>query len=113
MTRIAGLALLVLALFVFAPGAAQAATCKPPKYPGSGYFTALKVTGVSCTTGKAVTLAFHKCRIKNGIKGRCTSRVRGYRCTEGKRYSIATEFNARVTCRSGSRKVEFTYQQNT
>jgi hypothetical protein len=113
MSRIAGLALLLFALLVAAPGAAQAATCKAPKYPGSGYFTSLKVTRVSCSTGKSVTLAFHKCRVKHGIKGHCTSRVRGYRCSEGKRQSISTEFNARVTCRTGSRRVVFAYQQNT
>jgi hypothetical protein len=112
MSRIAGLALLLFALLVAAPGAAQAATCKAPKYPGSGYFTSLKVTKVSCTTGKSVALSFHKCRTKSSIKGYCHSRVRGYRCTE-KRQSISTEIDGRVTCKRGSRKVELTYQQNT
>ena len=112
MSRLAGLALLVLALFVAAPGAAQAATCTPPKYPGSGYFTTLKVTKVSCTTGKSVALAFHKCRVKHGIKGRCTSKVSGYTCRET-RTSIPTEIDGRVKCTRGSRRVELTYQQNT
>jgi len=112
MSRLAGLALLVLALLVAAPGAAHAATCTPPKYPGSGYFTSLKVTKVSCTTGKSVALAFHKCRTKTSIKGRCTSRVKGYSCRET-RQSISTEIDGRVKCTRGSRKVELTYQQNT
>ena len=112
MSRLAGLALLVLALFVAAPGAAQAANCKPPKYPGSGYFTTLKVTKVSCSTGRSVALAFHKCRTKTSIKGRCTSRVNGYSCKETRK-SIATEIDGRVRCTRGSRKVELTYQQNT
>ena len=103
---------MALVLFVAAPTAAQAATCKPPKYPGSGYFTTLKVTKVSCSTGSSVALAFHKCRVKNGIKGRCTSRVKGYSCKET-RQSIATEIDGRVKCTRGSRKVELTYQQNT
>jgi hypothetical protein len=112
MSRLAGLALLVLALFVAAPGAAQAATCKPPSYPGSGYFTSLKVTKVSCSTGKSVALAFHKCRTKTGIKGRCVSKVKGYSCRET-REAIATEIDGRVKCTNGSRKVDLTYQQNT
>jgi hypothetical protein len=112
MSRLAGLALLVLALFVVAPGAAQAATCKPPAYPGSGYFTSLKVTKVSCTTGKSVALAFHKCRVKTSVKGRCVSRVKGYSCRES-RTTIPTEINGKVTCTNGSRKVALTYQQNT
>ena len=112
MSRLAGLALLVLALFVAAPGAAQAATCTPPKYPGSGYFTSLKVTKVSCTTGKSVALAFHKCRTKHGISGRCASKVKGYSCRES-RQTISTEIDGKVTCTYGSRKVSLTYQQNT
>src|SRR4051794_14378718 len=112
MKRLAAFVLTLAAVVAFAPATASAASCTPPKYPGSGYFTTLKVTKVSCSTGKSVTLAFHKCRVKNGIKGRCTSRVKGYSCKES-RQSISTEIDGRVTCRSGSRKVEFTYQQNT
>src|SRR4051794_16470703 len=110
--RLAGSIFVVLALLVALPGAARAATCTPPKYPGSGYFTSLKVTKVSCTTGKQVALAFHKCRVKNGIKGRCASKVSGYSCSE-KRVSISSEIDGKVTCKRGSRKVELTYQQNT
>src|SRR3954453_19644909 len=114
LSRIAGLSFVVLALAVAAlPGVAHAATsCTPPKYPSSGYFTSLKVTKVSCTTGKKVALAFHKCRVKNGIKGRCVSKVSGYSCSE-KRVSISSEIDGKVTCKRGSRKVELTYQQNT
>jgi hypothetical protein len=112
MTRFAGFAVLGIALIVAAPGAAQAATCTPPKYPGSGYFTSLNVTQVSCSTGRAVALAFHRCRTKSSGKGRCTSRVREYRCTE-KRVTISTEINGRVTCTRGASRVKFTYQHNT
>lgn len=86
-------------------------SCTPPKYPGNGYFTSLKVTGVGCTTGKRVTLAHYRCRVKNGKKGYCRSRVLGYKCSEN-RNSIPTEINSRVTCRNGSKKVVYTYQQN-
>ena len=90
---------------------AAAATCKPGKYPGQGYFTSLKVTNISCTGGRAVMRGHYRCRIKHGVKGRCSS-FNGWRCTETRR-AIATEYNARVTCRKGSRKVVYTYQQNT
>jgi hypothetical protein len=106
------LALLCAVVVAAAPAAARAATCTPPKYPGSGYFTSLKVTHVSCSTGKSVALAFHKCRVKHGIKGRCTSKVSGYSCRET-RESISTEIDGKVTCTRGSRKVSLTYQQNT
>ncbi len=87
-------------------------SCSPPKYPGNGYFTGLKVTGTGCTTGKRVALGHYKCRTRNGKKGKCGSRVRGFKCSE-QRNSIPTEINSRVTCRDGGKKVVFTYQQNT
>ncbi|RKQ91366.1 hypothetical protein C8N24_1188 [Solirubrobacter pauli] len=111
MTRLAGL-IAALAFLVALPASAQAATCTPPKYPGSGYFTSLKATKVSCGEASKVAVAFHKCRTKSSIKGRCTSKVRKFSCTE-KRTTISTEINGRVTCKYGSRKVELTYQQNT
>ncbi len=113
MKRLAALVLVLCAVVVAsAPAVASAASCTPPKYPGSGYFTSLKVSKVSCSTGKSVTLAFHKCRTKKGITGRCVSKVKGYSCRET-RQSIATEIDGRVTCTRGSRKVSLTYQQNT
>jgi hypothetical protein len=81
---------------------ASAGTCSAPKYPGSGYFTSLKVTKVSCSTGKKVTLAHYKCRVKHGVKGRCVSKVLGYSCKETRR-SISTEIDGTVTCKSGSK----------
>jgi hypothetical protein len=112
MKRLFSLVLVLCAVVAAVPAAASAATCTPPKYPGSGYFTSLKVTKVSCATGKSVALAFHKCRVKHGVKGRCTSRVNGYSCRET-RQSISTEIDGKVTCTRGSRKVSLTYQQNT
>lgn len=89
------------------------ATCpKPnsPPYP-NGYYNRLVVTGTSCASGKKVMHAHHKCRTKHGVRGRC-GHVLGYRCTE-KRRSISTEFNSRVTCKNGTRKVVYYYTQNT
>ena len=107
-------AILVIALGSTAgasPAAHSARACSPPHYPGLGYFTSLEVTHVSCATGKKVTLAHYRCRTRHGRSGRCSS-VLGYRCTE-KRNSIPTEYNARVTCKRGTKKVVYTYQQHT
>src|SRR5262245_31062329 len=112
MTRLAVAFAVVLAIIVALPGAAHAATCSNPKYPGSGYFTSLTVTKVSCATGKKVALAYYKCRTKHGVSGRCTSKVLGYSCKET-RNTIPTEIDARVTCKDGSKKVVHAYQQNT
>ena len=90
---------------------AASKNCSPPKYPGNGYFTSLKVSGTGCTTGKRVALSHYKCRTKHGKKGRCSSRVRGFRCSE-KRNSIPTEINSIVTCKDGGKTVKFSYQQN-
>jgi hypothetical protein len=102
----------VLACGVAAPAHATARTCGPPDYPGSGYFTSLSVTRVSCATGRSLTLAHYRCRTQSGPRGRCTRRVRGYTCTE-RRTSIATEIDGRVTCRRAARRVVYSYQQNT
>jgi hypothetical protein len=112
MKRLFAFVLVLCAVVASAPAAASAASCTPPKYPGSGYFTSLKVTKVSCSTGKSVALAFHKCRVKHGVKGRCTSKVLRYTCRES-RQSIPSEIDGKVTCTRGSRKVSLTYQQNT
>jgi hypothetical protein len=107
----AGIALTALAV-TGAP--ASAATCNPPKYPGSGYFTGkIRVTNISCSYGKRFVVAYYKCRTRNGARpaGRCTTKVLGFSCTE-KRESIATEIDARVTCRRGTQRIVHTYQQN-
>jgi hypothetical protein len=102
----------VLSMLVAMPASAHAATCSAPKYPGSGYFTSLKVSHVSCATGRKFVVAYYKCRTKHGISGRCHSKVSGYSCKE-KRNTISTEIDARVTCTRGSKKIVHTYQQNT
>ena len=91
------------------PAAHASRSCAPPKYPGQGYFQRLVVSHVSCATGKRVMRAHYSCRIKHGRKGFCR-RVLGYRCKEV-RNGISTEYNARVTCTRGSRKVVYYYQQ--
>lgn len=94
------------------PRASAARSCAVPKYPGSGYFTSLSVKGVTCAKGRKVALAHYRCRTENGRKGRCSRRVLRFSCSE-QRTSIPTQFDSRVTCRRGAKRVTFTYQQNT
>ena len=110
--RHASIAAAACGLLAFAPSSATAKSCTPPKYPGDGYFTSLSVSGVSCATGRDVARAYYRCRIKKGIRGRCTTRVLRFSCTE-RREAISTQFEARVTCKRGSKRVVHTYQQNT
>jgi hypothetical protein len=101
---------------IAAPAPAHAAgACSAPKYPGSGYFTSLRVSHTSCRTGRKVAVAHYRCRRKHGVRGRCRHRVLHFRCKEYRPSSgrIATQYNARVTCTRGSRRVVFVYQQNT
>ena len=87
--------------------------CSPGTYPGSGYFTSLKVTGISCAGGRDVEKGHYRCRTKHGIQGKCSS-FSGYRCSETRPASgrNKVEYNAKVTCKKGSRVVVYTYQQN-
>lgn len=118
LTTLAVLAGLAFAGLVGAqPSVAATKACKVPKYPNTnpgGYFTSLKATNVSCRTARSIALAHYRCRVKKGIKGRCTTRVKLYRCTESRPADSQSQeqLNAKVTCKRGSRKVVYTYQQN-
>lgn len=116
------LALLALTALAVADGTSTASavvratkTCAAPKYPSGGYFTGkIRVTGVSCSYGKTFVLAYYKCRTRGGKKlsGRCTQKVKNFRCTE-RRNAIPTEIDATVTCRRGStQRIVHSYQQN-
>ena len=118
--RLAAIASACLALAVCAvPGSAASASpvtrstasCTPPKYPGSGYFTGkIRVTNVTCTYAKSFVVAYYKCRTRTSLSGKCTT-VRRFSCSE-RRVTIPTEIDARVTCRRGTQKIVHTYQQN-
>ncbi|MCW3040843.1 MAG: hypothetical protein JWM31_2748 [Solirubrobacterales bacterium] len=95
---------------VASPTASAAATCKTPKYPGVGYYTSLKATGLGCASATKVMKHHYTCRTKHGKSGTC-SRVDGYKCTE-KRVKSAIEYDARVTCSKSGKKVVYTYQQD-
>jgi hypothetical protein len=112
MKRIALLIVVLAALAATAGPAHAATTCSVPKYPGSGYFTKLQVTHVSCATGRKFVVSYYKCRTKHGVSGRCSSKVSGYSCKET-RNTIETEIDAKVTCTNGSKRIVHYYQQNT
>jgi hypothetical protein len=112
--------LIGLVIAVAAPAAHAAAyrTCalseRDQDPPGDvpTYNLALKRKGTSCATARKVMFAFHRCRAPSGY--RCTRRLlASWTCTATKDSSTAQIFYASFTCRSGSRRVRSTYQQNT
>ena len=113
-----GLAALLAALaFAVAAPAASTTTCdvrKDGRKLGTTYVTSLKVQQVSCAKAKRVVKAFNACRRANGgLKGRCVTRVLGYRCTEKRGNIIPTQYSAKATCKSATRSVRFAYTQYT
>jgi hypothetical protein len=80
---------------------------------GTTYVTKLRARGTSCKTAERVVRAFHACRHKKGKAGRCTRKVKGYRCTDKRKLVMALSYDSDATCTSGSKGVKFSYQQNT
>ncbi len=111
-SRAVALTMIVVCVLSVTGSASADRSCAPPKYPGNGYFTLLKVNNTTCATGGKVALAWYACRLKGGVKGRCRQTVLGFSCSE-KRVSIPTEIDARVICHRGSATVLHYYQQNT
>jgi hypothetical protein len=115
-TRTLAAALLAGLAFAAAPASAATRTCNVQNDGdsfGVTYITSLKVTNVGCAGGKKLVRAFHTCRkAHGGIKGRCTTRVLGYRCTEN-RATGPVQFSSKVSCKNGTRRVVHTYTQNT
>jgi hypothetical protein len=111
--------LAVTALLVFASVSTSAAApvaaagkCGANYRLGSTYVTSLSTRGTSCSNGRRVVRAFHACRKRKGVRGRC-GRAAGYRCSEGRRRGISTQYSAGVTCRRGGKRVSHRYTQNT
>ena len=105
---------------IAAPASSGAAsTCKlslkQARSMGPTYVTKLRVSGTSCANGIKVTKAYQSCRLKHGKKGRCTTKVLGYSCTDKRpaSESIPTQFTGHVTCKRGSARVLHDYQQDT
>jgi hypothetical protein len=102
------------------PASASAATTcklslKTARSMGPTYVTLMKVTGTTCANGVSVTKAYHSCRLKKGKKGTCTTKVRGYSCTDRrpKSESIPTQYTGHVTCKKGGARITHDYQQDT
>ena len=112
---LAGLALLAPAA-LGSGGAQAAARCRlgaaEQRHLGATYVTSLSVSSTSCARGKDVVRAFHRCARRHGLRGRCTSPVLGYHCTE-RRSGIATQYTGKVTCSRGRARVVHTYTQFT
>jgi hypothetical protein len=116
--RIARLLLLAVVAFALLAADASAARCNisgKERRLGPTYVTSLSTTRVSCRTAERVVRAFHRCRRARtrGPRGRCRRRVSGYRCSERVLRSAPTQFDSRVTCRRGSRRVTHAYTQFT
>jgi hypothetical protein len=102
-----------------APASASLKNCpmslKEQQHLGAEYVTSLKVKGATCARGKDVVRQYNRCRKqRGGVAGRCpkSHAIDGYHCTEV-RNSIATQFDAKATCRKGTRRIIFTYFQHT
>jgi hypothetical protein len=79
---------------------------------GASYVTSLSVRHTSCSKGKAVVRAYHACRQAHGWKGKCGHRVKGFRCRRHIQASSPVQYDAKVTCRRGGKRVTHTYTQN-
>jgi hypothetical protein len=99
------------------PTATASESCKltitQQRNSGATYLLSLKVTGVSCSTGLKVEKAFQSCRRATAGHRTCKKRALGYSCKQTVIDSVKTQYDAKVTCKSGSRAVTFTYTQNT
>ncbi len=90
-------------------------TVKEQQGFGVTYVGSLKVRGVTCITGKRVIRSFQSCRkAHGGLKGYCprSTLILGFHCTEA-RGGVPTQFSSKVTCTKATRRVVFTYTQNT
>jgi hypothetical protein len=98
------------------PTASAARTCSltlnQQRHSGSTYLVQLKVSGVSCSTGLKVEKDWQSCRRSTAGHTTCKRRVDGYKCSQKVLDSSKTQYDAKVTCTSGQRVVQFVYTQN-
>ena len=119
--RAALLALLLVALTAAStsaaagPRARAAGSCNingQQRSLGASYVTSLSVKHTSCKKGKAVVRAYHKCRRAHGWRGKCKHRVKHFKCTRHIQASSPVQYDAKVTCKRGTKRVVHTYTQN-
>ena len=111
------LSLLLAALALALPASAAAGTCNisgDERELGATYVTNLRTKGVSCAKGRRVVKAFNACRKANGgADGRCNRKVRRFRCSEERFNELeGVQYDSRVVCKRGAKRVHFTYTQN-
>src|SRR3954447_17948102 len=82
------------------------------RHSGASYITSLSVRHTSCSNGKAVVRAYQKCRRAHGWKGKCGHRVKGFSCKRHITASSPVQYDAKVTCRRGGKRVWHHYTQN-
>ena len=101
------------------PTAQTSRSCDPrnieqaQSYPPASYVQTIR-TNISCRKAKSVIRAYHRCRGRHGGRnGRCPNRVQRFRCREGARQAVpGVQYNAKVTCRRGGRRIVSRYTQN-
>ena len=96
------------------PSATASKSCgvsKKPRALGPTYTLGLSVKGTSCANGRGFVKSYFKCR--GGGKGKCRRKVSGYSCSEKRSNAIRTQFDARVTCKKGGRRITHKYTQFT
>jgi hypothetical protein len=77
------------------------------------YVYTVKTKNVSCGKAWKVIKAFHACRkAHGGARGHCNSRVKHYKCDEGKRDNVVAgvRYRANVVCKKGAKKVKHEYE---
>jgi hypothetical protein len=87
-------------------------TLSQQRNAGATYLVSLNVSGVSCSTGLKVEKAWQACRRSTAGRTTCRRRVSRYSCKQSVLAKSKTQYDARVTCKRGSRVVKFIYTQN-
>jgi hypothetical protein len=98
-----------------APVATASASCSiGGSYLPASYVTSIKTTRVGCGKAKKVVKAYHACRkAQGGIAGKCTKKVKGFKCKEGRRATApGVQYSTTATCRKGGKKIVSAYIQN-
>jgi hypothetical protein len=116
--RAALLAVIAIAVALLPADAQALARCDisgKERRLGATCVTSLSTARVSCRTAERVVRSFHRCRRARttGARGRCRRAVARYRCGERVLRSGPTQFDSRVTCRRGSRRITHAYTQFT
>jgi hypothetical protein len=80
---------------------------------GPSYVEELSVSGTSCSGAESLVKAYNSCRLKaGGLKGHCTAKVDGFKCTE-RRQASPDQFIAVTTCTKSRAAVDFIYSEDT